>query len=331
MTETDGGEPPATGMKKLLADTTDRAQDRLDDLRERVPLIDVGLLAVARFRAADGTIVAGYLAFRLFLVLFPLVAIVVALAGFSASGAQEASGHLHLGSTLASSIAEAGADAQQSRLPLLFTGIIGFVVASWGLLGGLQIGAARAWRIPLVKFPAKGRVFLRLCGSLLLFGGVLYLSALVRRLGAVAGAASTLTTFASATVGFFGLSWILPHRCREWFWLLPGAAVGAVGTAGLQAFATFYLPNKLAGASSTYGALGVALAFLGYLYALGVVVVATAVVNAVVHERFLDHPPGLLRRVADALPIKTVRVGSGYVADDEAVEVPTLVGTTDGP
>ena len=64
---------------------------------------------------------------------------------------------------------------------------------------------------------------------------------------------------------------------------------------------------------------------------MGVVVVATAVVNAVVHERFLDHPPGLLRRVADALPIKTVRVGSGYVADDEAVEVPTLVGTIDGP
>ncbi|HMS89086.1 MAG TPA: hypothetical protein PKE56_11610, partial [Acidimicrobiales bacterium] len=73
----------------------------------------------------------------------------------------------------------------------------------WGLLGGVQVTAARVWQIPTARFPSKGRAFVRLCGSLLLFALVFYVSAVVRRLGVVAGLAGSLAGFTSFAVAFF--------------------------------------------------------------------------------------------------------------------------------
>ncbi len=263
---------------------------------------------------------AGYLAYRLFLLLLPLGAIIVALAGFDRTASRTTSDHLRLGQAVTNTIAQAGQDAQRSRLPLLITGLFAFTVAAWGLLGALQYTSAVAWQIPSRKFPGKSRVFLRLAGSLLVFAAVLYVSMIVRRAGLVAGLAGSLANTLGTFVAFMGLGWILPRRCKEWFWLIPGAAVSAVGYLGLQAFAAFYLPGKLANASATYGALGITLTGLSYLFLVGVLVWIMLLVNAVVWELRRDDPPGLLRRIADKVPLPTTSFGSGYVAEGEIAE-----------
>ncbi len=260
---------------------------------------------------------AGYLAYRLFLLMLPLAVIVVALAGFDQSASESTSEHLRLGEALTSVIAQAGADAQRSRAPLLATGLLAFTIAAWGLLGALQYTAATAWQIPTRRFPGKGRVFVRLAASLLVFGVVLYVSLVVRRAGLWAGMAGSLANTIGAFVGFLGLGWILPRRCKEWFWLLPGAAVSAVGYLLIQAVAAFYLPGKLSNASATYGALGITLTLLTYLFLIGALLWFVQVVNAVVWEQHRHDPPGLLRRIADRIPIPTTTFGSGYVGEGE--------------
>ena len=228
---------------------------------------------------------------------------------------------MNLGSAVAEGLTQAGEDVNASRVPLLLTGLFGFLVASWGLLGGVQVTAARAWMIPTSLVPSKGKAFFRLCGSLLLFGLVFYISALVRRLGMVAGVAGSMASLVSFAVAFVGLGWILPRRCREWYWLIPGTAVAAVGNAGLQALATFYLPNRLAEASATYGAFGITLTVLTYLFFLGTIFVVAMVVNAVVFERYRHDPPGIVRRLADMIPRLELATGSGYVPEGESAEV----------
>jgi uncharacterized BrkB/YihY/UPF0761 family membrane protein len=298
----------------------ERSVRRFEEQRRRFPLVDLGHGVYTRFNTFNGSFVAGYLAYRLFLLLLPLILIIVALAGFSDTAAQDASTHLKLGASIAAMVSQAGADAHQSRIALLITGLIGFTVAAWGLLSGLQFASAQAWRIPTRKFPGKAKSFLRLAGSLLLFGLVFYVSALIRRAGTVAGVAGTLTTLASTFVAYFGLGWILPRRSKEWFWLLPGAGAGALGQLGLQLFATFYLPERLAGASQTYGALGIVVTMLSYLYLLGLLLALAPTVNAVVWERYEDDPPGILRRIADRVPIPTTTLGSGYVPEGGTVD-----------
>ena len=298
----------------------DAARQRHEVLLERTSWAQVATAVGRRHIAANGSMMAGYLAYRLFLLLLPMGAIVVALAGFDRAASESTTEHLRLGQVLANTIAQAGEDAQRSRLPLLITGLVAFAVAAWGLLGALQYTSAVAWQIPTRRFPGKGRAFLRLAGSLLLFGGVLYISMVVRRAGIVAGLAGSLANTLGTFVAYLGLGWILPRRCKEWFWLIPGAAVSAVGYLGLQAFAAFYLPEKLANASATYGALGITLTVLTYLFVVGVLLWMLLLVDAVVWEQRRDDPPGLLRRIADKVPLPTTTFGSGYVGEDDVAE-----------
>ncbi len=309
-----------------------RGRHELDRTRQTFPIVDLGVEVFERFTGINGSILAGYLAYRLFLLLLPLAAIVVALAGISGTTTQGASEHLKLGQALTSTIATAGAEAGSGRFALLITGLVAFVIAAWGMLGALQFVYAQAWKIPTRRFPGKAKSFLRLSGSLLLFGLVFYVSALVRQAGAVAGVAGSTTTLASTAIAYFGLGWILPHRSKEWFWLLPGMAVGAFGHLLLQVLATYYLPNRLSGASHTYGAMGITVTILFYMFLIGVLLALSATVNVVVFERYEDDPPGIFRRIADRIPIPLTTFGSGYVPEGEAVATnargPALGGGT---
>ena len=298
----------------------DAVRVRHEELMERTSWAQIATAVGRRHVASNGSMISGLLAYRLFLLVLPLGAIIVALAGFDQATSQDTSSHLRLGEAIGKTIAQAGQDAQRSRLPLLITGLVAFAIAAWGLLGALQYTSAVAWQIPSRKFPGKARAFVRLSGSLLLFGLVIYVSLVVRRAGLVAGLAGSVANTLGVFVACLGLGWILPRRCKEWFWLLPGAAASSVGFLGLQAFAAFYLPGKLADASATYGALGITLSVLTYLFLVGVLLWTMLLVDAVVWEQRRDDPPGLLRRIADKVPLPTTTFGSGYVGEGDVAD-----------
>jgi uncharacterized BrkB/YihY/UPF0761 family membrane protein len=75
------------------------------------------------------------------------------------------------------------------------------------------------------------------------------------------------------------VSRLLPHRDVPWTSLVPGAALFAVGVQAVYVLTIFWIAGKIENASALYGALGVAAAILLWLYLLGRVIVASAVLN----------------------------------------------------
>ena len=85
---------------------------------------------------------------------------------------------------------------------------------------------------------------------------------------------------------WFGASWLLPRRSGVgWKALVPGAVVVGVGFALLQAVTANLIGPKLDHESSLYGSLGVSFVVLGWLYAVGRLMVAAPLLNV----SLLDH------------------------------------------
>jgi uncharacterized BrkB/YihY/UPF0761 family membrane protein len=126
------------GLSERTRGAVTGARDWAHAQRENHVLVDLLVDLFKRFKAADGTVLAGYLAYRLFLMLIPLAAIVVAVAGFARAESVDAANHMNLGGAMVDGLSQASADVEKSRLPLLLSGVAGFLVASWGLLGGFR-------------------------------------------------------------------------------------------------------------------------------------------------------------------------------------------------
>ncbi len=102
-----------------------------------------------------------------------------------------------------------------------------------------------------------------------------------------------LITFAVVLV-FVGLSWLalrwLPGPGATPLEVLPGAALLAVGLQALHLVATLYLPSRIERASDTYGTLGTAIVLLLWLYLIGRLIMAGAVLNATMRDLGLTAP-----------------------------------------
>jgi uncharacterized BrkB/YihY/UPF0761 family membrane protein len=87
----------------------------------------------------------------------------------------------------------------------------------------------------------------------------------------------------AARSGFWLLASLhLPHGGVTWTALLPGAVVVAVGFQGIHLLTVLWISHKLESASAAYGALGVALVLLMWLYLLGRLIVVSAMLNATI-------------------------------------------------
>ena len=213
--------------------------------------------------------------------ILPLVVVGVALSGYSTSTTDEVSSHLKLGSTLAKDDRRRrqGGRGRPSRPPRHRP-----VRARRSPPGGCSAGCStcrpRCGSCALVASLARPGPSCGCSAACCCSECVLYVAAVVRNAGFVAGLAGGLTTLASTFVAFFGLGWILPRRSREWFWLLPGAALGALAQLGLQT-ARHLLPGPAASPTPPRptGPSGITVAALSYLFLVGVIVVVSLAVE----------------------------------------------------
>jgi uncharacterized BrkB/YihY/UPF0761 family membrane protein len=264
--------------RSLAADTASAAE-------ERWPPIRVVRTFIGRYIDVNGVVLAGHLAFRAFTFLLPVAVVVVAVAGFATSAGQDpgatADNQLKLGQALADSLRTAGRDASTSPYHVALVALLGLMLGALGLLSGLNYVYREAWQIEERKLEGKFTKLLRFIFAFVLIMALLSGASALRNGGFLIGVAGTLGMSAVFFFAFLGLGLIMPRRCEEWYWLVPGSIVGAAAFVGLQAFATFYLPRHLTSLSETYGALGLAVVLIGYLFLLGHVVVASALASAV--------------------------------------------------
>jgi uncharacterized BrkB/YihY/UPF0761 family membrane protein len=271
---------------------------RIAHLRERVteavewagttawrPVV-IARAAYERDRDIGGGLLAGALAFRLFVWLAAFVVVIVAILGFvSAAGGDAASTLSEGGITAiaASQIQQSASDARQGRWLLLIGGLYALFSTSRTMVRAMWTSSQIAARLPVTKAPVVK-------GALAYNGMMLVLFATVGGAGRLRDATpgpGLLITIASVGI-FVALTWQalrwLPGPGREPRDLLPGAILLAVGLQIMHLVGTLYLPGKIERASDTYGTLGTAIVLLFWLYLFGRLIIAGGVLNATMRE-----------------------------------------------
>jgi uncharacterized BrkB/YihY/UPF0761 family membrane protein len=265
-----------------------RLAERAQAERGRHRSVDALFEMVDRDSEVGGGIIAGALAYRLFIWLLPLALIAVAGLGIAADASsespEEAANALGFEGLISNSIANA-ADSPNRWYALL----VGIPVLVWATRSVLRvlIGAHRlVWTDVRTRAPKpKLLAALRLLVLLLCFGAVSTLASAARAWSTGPGIVATLLELVPYAGLWLLISMRLPHRDAPWTALLPGAALFAVGMELLHAVIAYVITPWAIAKQGTYGALGVAAALLVGLFLISRLVVSTAVVNATLWER----------------------------------------------
>jgi uncharacterized BrkB/YihY/UPF0761 family membrane protein len=266
----------------------DRLSARAQEERSRHGWVDAIFDVVDRDSEVAGGIIAGALAYRLFIWLLPAGLVFVGGIGVVADALaktpHQIGTNLGIGSIVSSSL-QSAANSHSPWYALIF-GIPLLLYATRSVLRVL-IGTHRlAWGDVREGRPKPTYVdALKLLGVLITFFLLAGFASWSRARSPVAGLVATILV----TVAFISLwLWVslqLPHRDAGWMDLLPGAIVVGIGFGVLQMAAAYLLAPYALQKQGTYGALGLAAAVLLSLWALGRLLIGGAEVNATLWER----------------------------------------------
>ena len=284
-----------TARLKLRAEALKgRASELVDEAeaaRGSNAVVDVAFRAHGRDRTTAGSLMAGALSFRLFLVLLPLVLISVGGLGLgsgSLSDPEDVARKTGLTAYAADVVRKASAEADTSHLVALAVGLFGMFFASRALIKALRIVHALAWRLPV---PRTGTSLLSGLLGMAVVTGVALTTALMSamRSSSLGVISSVLVSSAVYLIVCSAIQLSLPRATgATWRDLLPGSLMIAVGALAMNVFSSVYLVGKAATFSDLYGGLGVASVLLLWLYVVGRLWTAAAVLNATIWDR--KHP-----------------------------------------
>jgi uncharacterized BrkB/YihY/UPF0761 family membrane protein len=268
----------------------DALEARAQSERRHHSSVDAVFEMVDRDSEFGGGIIAGALAFRLFIWLLPLALVLVGGLGIAASAAsdspEEAAGNLGLAGLVSNSIQTAANGSAQGYALLVGVPVLLYATRSVlrVLIGSHRIlwGDARATAPkPTILASAK------LLGLLLALFAFAVLASSIRAWSPGPGILATLV----ATLPFVAI-WLLvsvnlPHRGSSWVALVPGAILFGAGAEMIQIGAAYLLAPYAIAKQGTYGALGVAAALLLALFFISRLIVGSAILNATLFDRKL--------------------------------------------
>ncbi|MGE5225781.1 MAG: YhjD/YihY/BrkB family envelope integrity protein, partial [Planctomycetaceae bacterium] len=246
----------------------EEAQTRFERERRRRGWIRLVLHAWERDRDHGGGLLAGGLAYRLFLWQLPAAVFVVCLLGEVADAAARSPAEMlrrsRTSGVIVSTVAKGIEQAGSNRWWLLVLGLVLMLWASRGFKAAIDVSCTIAWRLP-ARRRIKPVQLVEVSGFLLatlavqtmlsswLQGGVLE--------GALVWILVTALTAVLAVVAFV----LLPHE-GSWLHVVPGAIGFALTMRLLNLGVWIYLWHKIEHASDLYGSLGLSIAILLYLY-----------------------------------------------------------------
>ncbi len=235
-----------------------------------------------------GGIMAGALAYRLFIWLLPLALVAVAGLGIAASASSNTPEHeadaLGLAGLVSSSIASAA--NSPNRWYALLIGIPILIYTTRSLLRTLIVVHRLVWSdvraaVPKPKLAATMHLLAALLGLLIASA----LASAARSLSGVGGLLVTLLIPAPYAALWLLISMRLPHRDAVRRALVPGALLFGFGLEALHIVAAYVIAPYAASKQGTYGSLGIAAALLLGLFLISRLVVASAVLNATLWQR----------------------------------------------
>ena len=276
------------GRREALEARARALRERAEAERRRHASVAAVFELVDRDGEVGGGIIAGALAYRLFIWLLPFALVGVAGLGIGADTADEtpeqAASSLGLGGLVTNSVA--GAANSSARWYALGVGIPALLLATRSVLRTMIVAHRLVWADARAAAPRPtATATLKLLGLLV---GFFATAAVVSFLHARVGGLGVIGTIA-AVAAYAGL-WLLvsldlPHRETPWTALLPGVALFALGIEVLSVVTAYVIAPYAATKGGTYGALGIAAGLLLGLFLVGRLVVVSAELNATLWER----------------------------------------------
>ena len=259
----------------------DRTLGRVEEAQRRYPAVRFVLTAVDHDRVTGGPLLAGALAFRLFLWLLPACLVVVGCLGFFRPGdTRRLASNAGMSGFAASTISSAATQAHEARWVLLVTGLFALFYASLTLARAMWVATTLAWQLPIQKLRRPPRAAALVVGLLVSALGLVLAANWLRSIDHAVGVVATLLlVVVYSLLGWVVLS-LLPRppdvSLQD---LVPGGLLIGVGFEVMHAFSAFFLVHRLSSASQLYGDLGGAATLLLWTYLLARILIGATTVN----------------------------------------------------
>jgi uncharacterized BrkB/YihY/UPF0761 family membrane protein len=281
------GEPTIAGRIARWMEHARILRGRVEAARTRHASIDFGFTLVERDSDVGGGLLAGALAYRLFVLLLPTSLLLVSGLGLYADGVDKSTKTVTkeagLTGLIGSQVAEAAAGKARGVVFVLM--IPATLYALVTLYRAIAKVYALAWHGSArgVKITPAG------VGSL---GGALVVQLVsvevvswVRREHRFGGLLALILYVVLIGGAWLVVSRTLPHRDAGRLALVPGAVLVGIGLFCITLFNIYVTTRLVEGRADTYGALGVATALLFSLVLVGRLMVVSAELNAALDER----------------------------------------------
>ncbi len=303
----------------------------LDAYQRRHRWLGFPIAVIYKYADDQGGYLAALVTYYGFLSLFPLLLLLVTVLGFVLHGDPHLQASL-LDSTLAK-FPIVGAQLRANVHASTGSGVglaVGVLVALYGSLGAAQATQNvfnRAWAVPRNRRPNPLGSRLRALLLLLVLGAGVLLTTALSTLGTSSGALGT-----TISGGLRALLFVLAFLVNIAVVMLAfrvltapevttrslrlGAVLAGVSLQILQVLGAYFLAHYLKGASESYGAFGLVLGMLAWVYLLALVTVLSVEI-AVVAEREL-WPRALLTPFSDDVDLTAAdrRAYAGYAQSE---------------
>ncbi len=250
--------------------------------RARHTTVDFGFRLFERDASIGGGLLAGALAYRLFVLLLPTALLFVSGLGLYADAADkstsEAAREAGLHGLIASQVASASSSSARWLVFLLIVPAVLYATAT--LYRALAIVHGIVWQGSGRGARATPAGIGMLFGALLLVIAAAQIVGWIRRHDQLGGLTALSVYLVLAGGAWLLVSLQLPHPGVPWHALLPGAALVGVGLLFVNVFNVYVTTRLVEGRADTYGALGIATALLLSLVIVGRLMVLSAELNA---------------------------------------------------
>jgi uncharacterized BrkB/YihY/UPF0761 family membrane protein len=255
---------------------------RVEAARPRHATVDFGLTLLERDSSIGGGLLAGALAYRLFILLLPTALLFVSGLGLYAGAADkstsEAAREAGLHGLIASQVASTSSESSRwlvflLMVPAVLYGTTTLYRAVAVVHGIVWLGSGRRVRVA----PAGiGLLWLVLVLAIV----AAQITGWIRRHDQLGGVAALVVYLALVGGAWLLVSLKLPHGDVRWQALLPGALVVGAGLLFVNVFNLYVTTRLVENRADTYGALGIAAALLLSLVIVGRLIVVSAELNA---------------------------------------------------
>jgi uncharacterized BrkB/YihY/UPF0761 family membrane protein len=275
------------------AGRADRAREKLTSAiasaksgSERHVALAVPLRAAERNRRVAASVLAGGLAYRLFLWMLPFGLLVGGALGFLNAGSTEkAVSKGGLPGAISNAVGNASRSAHSNSWWLVAVGVPLLLWAGFSGAKAVQLIHSLVWDEPPQKTkPLQSS--LAFTGVLVAVWAIVALTWWVR--GDWPGVLAPVLTFGPLTALWLWVSLQLPHRDAPWKALLPGALLVGIGIPVLHALVLSFLVPKLDKSTSLYGSLGATTTVIFFIYLLATLVVTAPILNSSLYQEQLS-------------------------------------------